>query len=63
MIQETIGKIIAGFLIAIGLAVVLFLGLWWQKVSIESTCNVEISWKQAIFMNLDTGRCDITKGR
>lgn len=45
---------IAIVIVVLGLT---FLGLWFNKYSIESTCHIHISWMKAIFWAGKTARC------
>lgn len=47
-------------LIVFAFVVVAFLGLAFHKHSIESTCNVHISWAKAVFWNSRLARCMVT---
>ena len=46
------------FFVVLILALV-FVSVAWHKHSIESTCNIHISWAKAIFWNSRLARCQV----
>ena len=57
--EDRIFMALAGLLIMILLAGLGVGYLAYNKASIESTCNIKISWKQALLFNSQITRCPV----
>ena len=59
--KDFIDEFIGAILFGIAMVALLFLVIFYQKVSLEHTCHIKVSWSDALLFNTDAGKCLVTK--